>query len=206
MNRSLRAVAAVAALLCAGAAAAAEPETWTFNVTAYPTQIRGGDHYTSGIVSADHGALHLEARSNYESVGTRSVYAGWKFSGGDTLSWEVTPILGVARGNLHATVPGVEWSLAWKRFDFYSEAQYVRDRSAAREDSYVYSWNELGYSAAEWLRLGLAVQRTRAYGGDRDIQRGPFLQLSAGRVTLGGFWFNPGSSDQVFVGSIGLAF
>jgi hypothetical protein len=193
-----------------GAASAAEPVTidepkWSFEATAYPTHVRGGERYTSGIMSADRGPLHLEARVNYESVGTRSAYVGWTFSGGESLSWEITPILGVAWGDIRALVPGVEWSLAWGPFDFYSEAQWVNDR-ASHNDSYIYSWNELGYRATDWLRLGVAGQRTRVYGGDRDLQRGPFVQLSMGRVTLGGYWFNPGSSDQVFVGSIGVAF
>jgi hypothetical protein len=54
--------------------------------------------------------------------------------------------------------------------------------------------------------LGIAGQRTKIYGGDRDIQRGPFAQVTWGPVTIGGYWFNPGSSDQVFVGMIGAAF
>jgi hypothetical protein len=189
------------------AAEPAAPETpkWSFEATAFPTHVRGGDSYTSGIASAERGALHLELRANYESVGTRSAFVGWKFSGGETLAWEVTPIIGQAWGDIRATVPGVEWSLAWKRFDFYSEIEWVSDR-ASNNDSYVYSWNELGYSATDWLRIGVVGQRTRVYGLDRDFQRGPFVQFSVGKVTLGGYWFNPGSSEQVFVGSIGLAF
>ena len=58
----------------------------------------------------------------------------------------------------------------------------------------------------EWLRAGLVAQRTRAYGGERDIQRGPFAQLTWKSFTLGGFWFNPGASDQVFVLSLGATF
>ena len=33
-----------------------------------------------------------------------------------------------------------------------------------------------------------------------------FAQLTWRRVTIGGYWFNPGSSDQVFVGLIGATF
>jgi len=54
--------------------------------------------------------------------------------------------------------------------------------------------------------VGAVGQRTRAYGGDREFQRGPFVPVTFGRATLGGFWFNPGSNDQVFVGSIGVTF
>jgi hypothetical protein len=73
-------------------------------------------------------------------------------------------------------------------------------------DSYNYAWSELGYRPFEWLRIGAVGQRTRAYGGNRETQRGPFVQASFGPVTIGGFWFNPGSSEQVFVASLGATF
>lgn len=47
--------------------------TWAFAVTAYPTDVRGGENYTSVIAAADRGPVHLEARYNYESIGGRSV-------------------------------------------------------------------------------------------------------------------------------------
>ena len=206
--------ALAAALACTAVGAeeasgrrAAPPDkpSWEFALTAYPTDVRGGDNYTSGIGVADRGPLHLEARYNYESVGARSAFVGWTFSGGDTITWEVTPLLGGAWGSVHAFVPAVEASVAWRQFDFYIEGEYVRDNHQ-HTDSYYYAWSELGFRPAEWLRFGLAAQRTRAYGGDRDIQRGPFAQLTWRRVTLGGFWFNPGSKDQVFVASLGVAF
>jgi hypothetical protein len=208
-------VAALAAALACSAAGAEEgagrraapPEkpSWEFALTAYPTDVRGGDNYTSGIGVADRGPLHLEARYNYESIGARSAYVGWTFSGGEGITWEVTPLLGGAWGSVHAFVPAVEASVSWRQFDFYVEAEAVRDQRE-QSDSYFYAWSELGYRPAEWLRFGLVAQRTRAYGGERDIQRGPFAQLTWRRVTLGGFWFNPGSKDQVFVASLGVAF
>jgi hypothetical protein len=206
--------ALAAALACTAVGAeeasgrrAAPPDkpSWEFALTAYPTDVRGGDNYTSGIGVADRGPLHLEARYNYESVGARSAFVGWTFSGGDTITWEVTPLLGGAWGSVHAFVPAVEASVAWRQFDFYIEGEYVRDNHQ-HTDSYYYAWSELGFRPAEWLRFGLVAQRTRAYGGERDVQRGPFAQLTWRRVTLGGFWFNPGSKDQVFVASLGVAF
>jgi hypothetical protein len=186
-------------------AAPPDKPSWEFALTAYPTQVRGGENYTSAIGAADRGPLHLEARYNYESIGARSAYAGWTFSGGDEIKWEVTPLLGGAWGTVHAFVPALEASISWREFDFYVEAEAVRDQRE-HSDSYNYAWSELGYRPIEWLRFGLAAQRTRDYGGERDIQRGPFAQLTWKRVTLGGFWFNPGSKDQVFVASIGVAF
>ena len=187
------------------AASAPENPSWEFAITAYPTVVRGGDNYTSAIGAADRGPLHLEARYNYESVGARSAFVGWTFSGGETVTWELTPLLGGAWGTTQAFVPGLEASLAWRALDFYVEAEYVLD-SNTRSDSYFYAWSELGWRPVEWLRLGIAGQRTRAYGNERDIQRGPFVQFTWQRLTIGGYWFNPGSSEQVFVGSIGATF
>ena len=73
-------------------------------------------------------------------------------------------------------------------------------------DSYLYAWSELGYRPVEWLRIGIAGQRTNAYEGGRDIQRGPFAQVTWRSVTLGGYWFNPGSDNQIVVGLIGVTF
>ena len=216
MKAALRAIAVLATVVTAaayagedapggGRASPVEKPSWEFALTAYPTVVRGGENYTSAIAAADRGPLHLEARYSYESVGARSAFVGWTFSGGETITWEVTPLVGGAWGTTQAFVPGFEASVAWKQLDFYVEAEYVRDNHA-RADSYFYAWSELGFRPVEWLRAGIAGQRTNIYGGGRDIQRGPFAQLTWNRVTIGGYWFNPGSSEQVFVGMIGVTF
>lgn len=204
-------VLARAALALAGDETAGEPPAivaepaWAFSVTAYPTQVRGGDNYTSGIAIAERGSLHLEARYNYESVGARSAFVGWNFSGGEALTWKLTPLLGGAWGETQAVIPGFEAAVAWRAFDFYVEAEYVRDKTA-QSDSYTYAWSELGLRPVDWLRVGMAGQRTRVYGGERDFQRGPFAQVSVRHLTLGVYCFNPGADDQVVVGSLNLAF
>jgi hypothetical protein len=216
MTILLRAIVAFAALGSA-MALAADPDqagrrasspgkpSWEFALTAYPTQVRGGDDTTSATAVADRGPLHFEARYGYEMKDSRSAFAGWTFSGGDAVTWELTPLVGGAWGPLQAFVPGFEASLAWGKLDFYVEAEFVRDRNDGA-GSYNYAWSELGFKPLEWLRIGAVGQRTRAYGGEREFQRGPFAQVTWGSVTIGGFWFNPGSDDQVFVGSIGVAF
>jgi hypothetical protein len=216
MKAALRAFAVVA-FIAATPALAAEDEhgirraspaakpSWEFAITAYPTVVRGGENYTSAIAVADRGPLHLEARYNYESVGARSAFVGWTFAGGEEITWELTPLLGGAWGSTQAFVPALEASVAWKQFDFYIEAEYVSD-SHRRSDSYFYAWSEVGFRPVEWLRLGIAGQRTTTYSNERDIQRGPFAQVTWGPVTIGGYWFNPGSSTQVFVGMLGATF
>ena len=128
-----------------------------------------------------------------------------RFRAETPFTWELTPLLGGAWGKLHAFVPALEASLGWRQFDFYVEGEYVHDNDE-HSSSYWYAWSELGFRASQWLRIGLAGQTTRAYGGERDIQRGPFAQVTWRRFTIGGYWFDPGSSEQVFVGSIGATF
>lgn len=186
------------------AAEAAHP-AWEFALTAYPTVVRGGENYTSAIAIAQRGAVHLEARYDYEAIGARSAFVGWTFAGGEGITWELTPLLGGAWGSVHAVVPALEASVAWGPVDFYVEAEYVRD-TRDPTCSYTYAWSELGLRPVEWLRVGIAGQRTREYGASREFQRGPFAQVTWGPVTLGGYWFNPGSDAQVFVGMLGVAF
>lgn len=178
---------------------------WEFGVTAYPTHVRQGDNTTSAIAVADRGALHLEGRYGYEAKDARAAFAGWTFAGGDSVRWEVTPLIGGAWGSLHAFIPGLETSVAWKRLDLYVEAEFVRGRRATADD-YNYAWSELGFRALENLRIGAAGQRTRLYGGERQFQRGPFAQVRWKAATLGAYWFNPGSSDEIFVVSLGISF
>ena len=187
-------------------AAPAEKPSWEFAITAYPTVVRGGENYTSAIAVADHGPLHLEARYNYESVGARSAFVGWTFSGGEAITWELTPLLGGAWGSTQAFVPALEASVAWRQLDFYIEAEYV-------SDSHQQTATAISTPGAKWasgrsngFASGLPASAPRTYSNERDIQRGPFAQATWGPVTIGGYWFNPGSNDQVFVGMIGATF
>jgi len=214
MNAARPRLAGLLFLVTMAAAAGAESDTaapaaadppWEIGLTAYPTFVRTGDDYTSAVATADHGPLHFEARYNYESVGARSAFVGWTFSGGTETTWQLTPLLGGAWGTTQAFTPGFEATVAHGRLELYVEAEYVRDNHEA-SNSYFYAWSQLGVQTAEWLQLGVVGQRTRAYGGDRDFQRGPFAELTFGPVTIGGYWFNPGTNEQVVVASIGATF
>jgi hypothetical protein len=187
-------------------AAAPEKPEWEFVATAYGNAPRGSDDFASGIAAADRGPLHLEFRANYEAIHAQSAFIGWTFSGeAGGMKLEATPIVGGATGSIGGPIAGVEAAVAMGKFDFYIEAEYVRGRGT-REESYTYAWSELGYTPMEKLRLGIVAQRTRLYGGDRDVQRGGFVQATWGPALFGVYWFNPGSSDQVVIGSVGFSF
>jgi hypothetical protein len=212
--------AAVAAALLAPVLACAAPASGEAASPPASANATGWDYSATGmyywppedssfllvIATADRGALHLEARYNYEALDTGSLFVGWKFSGGDKLTYELTPILGAVFGATQGVAPGFEASLAYGIFDYYIEAEYLYDFEA-KEDSYTYAWTELGFSPLKWLRFGLVGQRTRVYSSDRAIQSGGFVQFILGKTTLGFYVFNPGdSTDQLAIVSLAAEF
>jgi hypothetical protein len=183
-----------------------EAPRWAFSATGMYYSFRNQDDFTLAVATADRGRLHLEARYNYEAIDSGSLFVGWTFSGGEKLTWEVVPILGAVFGQKEGIAPGFEASIGYGIVDFYTETEYVRDLEV-RQDSFTYSWNELGFSPLEWLRFGLVGQRTMVYQSDRDIQRGFFALVMYRKATLGLYVFNPDDSDNRFsVFSLGAKF
>ena len=204
LRRSSAALAA--ALLVSALNCAAQAPAWSYSATGYYYSLRNQDDYLLTIATAERGPLLLEARYNYEARDTGSVFVGWKFSGGEALTYEFTPILGAVFGQTQGIAPGFKASAAYGIVDFYVEAEYLRD-SKSQDDSFTYAWSELGFSPAKWLRFGIVGQRTRAYQSDRDIQRGGFAQFISGKVTLGLYVFNPDdSANRVAILSLGADF
>jgi hypothetical protein len=203
-------IAAVASALAPLAALASEPSTsadaaTSVAVTGYYYAMRDQSDFGVGVATLDHGQWHFEARYNYEARNAASAFVGWKFSGGDTVSFEVTPIVGALFGAARGVIPGVEASVAWGPFDAYIEAEYVDDRAQAG-GSYYYAWSELAWKPVEWLRVGLVGQRTHTVDTDRDLQRGVFAQVTVQRLTFGIYAFNPDSAARYIIASVGARF
>jgi hypothetical protein len=205
-----RLLGGLALVIAADPACATEPKGSSEShvsvaATGYWYAMRDQPDFGVGVATLDRGPLHLEARYNYEARDSASLFAGWKFSGGDAVTWSVTPILGGLFGDARGVVPGVEASVAWDTLDFYVEAEYVRDLDDASA-SYFYAWSEIGWTPAQWLRVGLVGQRTRIVDNGRDLQRGVFVQFVAGNATLGIYAFNPDSGARYVIGSFALRF
>ena len=155
---------------------ASTDEGWSFAASAY-TYIVPDSNYLQPTVTADRGWLHLEARYNYEAQDTGSAFVGWNFTIGDELVFEGTPMIGAVLGKTNGVAPGYRFSLTYDRFELYSEGEYLFDLEDD-SDSYFYTWSELAWSVTEWLRVGVALQRTRAYESDVDVQRGLLVGFS----------------------------
>ena len=82
----------------APAAGAGEaPVGWSFSAAAYG-YLLPDDEYVQPAFTADRGRLHLEARYNYEGRDTASAWLGLNLGGGETVAWELTPMVAAVLG------------------------------------------------------------------------------------------------------------
>jgi hypothetical protein len=186
-------------------AMAAEDERPSGAITGYYYAMRDEPDFGVGVATLDHKRWHFEARYNYEAHNAGSAFVGYQFKGGDTVTFEVTPIVGALFGSARGVVPGLEASVAWGPLDAYVEAEYVDDRRQPGT-SYYYAWTEIGWAPTEWLRVGLVGQRTSTVDTGRELQRGVFAQATVERLTFGVYFFNPDSSARYAIGSVGASF
>src|SRR6185503_2129469 len=68
----------------AQSAPGSEPEPWSFSASVYTYLLPDEGNYAQPTFTVDHdNGLHLEARYNYEDLKTGSLWAGYRFGGGD---------------------------------------------------------------------------------------------------------------------------
>ncbi len=188
----------------AGAPAEAAP-AWEFNASVYGYFPPDDRHYAQPTVTADHGALHLEGRYNYEAFKTGSAWVGWNLGAGDKLRLDATLMAGGVFGDTRGVAPGYELTLSYGRFELYSEGEYVFDVEDSA-NNFFYNWAQLGYSPLDWLSVGIASQRTRAYQTGLDVQRGFFVGFKYKSLSLNVYVFNPGWETPTVVGSLAVSF
>jgi hypothetical protein len=207
---AVRAACIASAILVTSAAhvsaqTATSAPAWTFESSVYTYFLPDDGNYAQPTIATDRGWLHLEARVNYEDLNTGSIWFGCNFSGGETLEWALTPLLGGVFGQTDGVAPGYTGSLSWRQLEFYSEGEYVFGVHDSA-DSFFYNWSELTLVPAEWFRVGLVTERTRAYETERDIQRGLLVGVTYKNLEATTYIFNPDDSKPVVVLSVAFSF
>ena len=190
-------------LAITGGTAAAQTSTpsseetgWSLDASAYTYIVPDSENYVQPTVAADRDWLHVEARFNYEDRDTGSVWFGYNFSVGEEVTFEITPMVGAVIGSTDGIAPGYKAALRWRMLDLYSETEYVVDAGDSA-DSFLYTWSEFALAPTDWSRFGLAVQRTKVYQTEFEIQRGFFAGFSYQRATVAAYVFNPDASPTV---------
>lgn len=183
----------------------AKRDAWAFAAAGYGYIIPDDQSYFSGTLRADRNWAHLEARYNYEDQKTGSVWLGYNLSFGDKLVLDATPMVGGIFGNTTGVAPGYLLELSYKKISLYSEGEFVFDTKNS-SSNFFYNWNELAYSPSDWLRIGLASQKTRAYQTRLDVQRGLFVGFSRKRLDFTTYVFNVGWTHPTVVLAMGFTF
>ena len=179
--------------------------SWEFELDLYQYIVPHSPDNPVLMGYADYGKAHYEVRYNYEDLHTASVFAGYRMETGNVFVVGATPIGGVVFGNINGVVPGLLLDATWKKFDFYSESEYVVDFSN-EESNYFYTWTELAYSPADFLRTGISANRTRLYQTDLEVQHGVFAEGIWKNLTAGFHWFNPAADEEFFIATLALTF
>jgi hypothetical protein len=178
---------------------------WEFSFSSATYFAQHVRDYVNPNFTADRDWLHLEARYNYESIKTGSVWLGYNFSVGEKLALEATPMLGGVFGDITGVAPGYTISISYEPIEFFTQGEYFFD-AGTRSGNFFYTWSELRYTLTRWLKVGVVMDRTKALGSNFDIRRGPLLGFKYKDVDLTTYWLSPGSRDSTFVFTVTVNF
>jgi hypothetical protein len=181
------------------------PPSWELSAALSAYLLNDQPDFLQPTVAADHGHLHLEGRYNYEDIHTGSLFVGANHQLGETLTLELTPMLGAAFGRTNGMVLALELALRWSPLELTSEAEYLVD-AGTPSASFFYSWTEATVGLWSWARVGVGAQRTKTVFTASTVAAGPMAKVSLGRFEATVYWFDPFAEGQFVVITVGAAF
>jgi hypothetical protein len=183
----------------------AERPEWEYSLSTSTYLVLHGRDYANPNFTADRDWLHLEARYNYEALKTGSIWFGYNFSFGEKLVFEATPMIGGIFGDLTGVAPGYNLSLSYESVALSTQGEYFFD-AGDHVGNFFYTWTELSVAPVSWLRAGVVIDRTKVFGSNFDIRRGPLLGFTYKKFDFTTYWLSPGSSNSAVVFSVTLSF
>ena len=123
--------------------------------------------YLQPTLTADRGALHLEARYNYEDRETGSAFVGWNLSFGEELKFGLAPWSGACSAGRTGIAPALTLTLEWGPLALWSQSEYVFDLGDSHRELL------LLLERVQLLERGLAPGGTGACSGPAPSRRPP---------------------------------
>jgi hypothetical protein len=147
------------------------------------------------IAAATWNRVRVEGRYNYEDDRTASLFIGYEFETTGRPALWLAPMIGGVVGTTDGIAPALEIELTLDRFTFYDESEVVFTFGEG-VPNFFYSWGTATYEIRPWLRPGLAVQRLRVFGSDREVDPGIVSQSTVGALEVSLYGFNLFDSDR----------
>lgn len=186
-------------------ASKSDESAWEFSLSMSTYFAQHSKDYVNPSFSADRDWFHVEARYNYEALKTGSIWLGYNFSFGKELTIEATPMIGGVFGDITGVAPGYTLTVSYKWFELYTQGEYFFD-AAIHAGDFFYSWSEFSFRPSDWFRVGLVLDRTKAFGTDFDIRRGPLIGFTHKNVDFTTYWLSPGSKESTLVFAVTWTF
>ena len=152
----------------------------------------------SRIYYQDNSSWYGEARYNYETAQSVSVYAGRTFGKQDSLSWSFTPLAGIVAGKFKGVSLGLNTALDYRSVSFSSALEYNFSGENKRY-SFFFSWSELGYQLTKHFYAGLALQQTGLYHMTTVWEPGIQIGISFEKWVFPVYVFNGADNKRYFV-------
>lgn len=179
------------------------PAQWTGEIELYKYIGTGGEGSFQPLAHIrSPNNWYGEIRYNYEDAQTLSLYGGKTFSGSKLVEYSITPMAGYSKGVFTGISLGVNTDAEWKKFYFSAQSQYSIS-SKTKEDTFLFSWSELGYSITDHFFTGFSLQYTRTIC-QTDLEPGIVAGICFKNFEMPFYIFKPLRSERYFV--LGLSY
>jgi hypothetical protein len=141
---------------------------------------------------------YLEARYNYEDMGTFSMYAGKTFSWEKKAEYTFTPLIGFMAGNMQGLSTGLNMEISRNAFYFAAQSQFstsLQDYS----NHFFFSWSEAGIETTDWMYAGLSMQYTQSFGTRPLFEPGVLVAFTFKQWTFPLYAFNVTDNSPYFI-------
>jgi len=139
-----------------------------------------------------------EARYNYDEKNTFSLLGGKTFSGEKKMNWSITPMIGIAFGEMNGYTMGINFSAEINHFFFNTQSQYTIT-TTSKYNNYFFNWSELGYQPLNWLYGGISIQHTMVSQEKGLMEPGVLLGITVKNVSFPFYLFNTFSNNRFFI-------
>lgn len=143
---------------------------------------------------------YTEARYNYEDAETFSLYFGKAFVSDRKLSYSVKPLLGAALGKFDGISMALNTDLEYEKVFFSAQSQYSHPFNRNNE-SFLYSWSEIGCEVMKWVYAGFSFQQTYTRKS-AELETGILIGFTFNRFTIPVYTFTPFTKERYFLAGL----